>query len=210
MPRSWKTVVDGDETYTELDCQQAMSQLIHSQCLYLRHPRQGVAYRLISLYRKDFAEAVELMGLELGFNPDYSYCYVRQKAAKHPYPMELQESFFLLTLLKAYHMRASSGDLDDQGSAMLSIEDFDTLFKEVAKRDFDKRGSALKELLRSAKQQGLAAAIDPPDGDPQPFAIEILAGIADILTAGVLHRFGAEMKSASDVAEAKIAQVSAP
>jgi hypothetical protein len=197
MPRNWSHLAnDEEQKYTELDFKQAMYQLVFGQCLYARFPRHAVAYRLISSYRKEFAEALDLMGLELGFNDAYNYCYVRQDVSKL-HPMELQETFFLLTLRKAYHQRASLGDLTEHGSVLLGIEEFDTLYKELARRDFDGRGGALKELCKTAKAHGLARETESPDEDPQPFAIEVMPGIADVISQHALDRFGADLKAAT-------------
>ncbi|MFA9440830.1 DUF4194 domain-containing protein [Uliginosibacterium sp. sgz301328] len=194
MPRNWDQIAESTEgKYVPSDFKQAMYQMVVGQCLYARFQRQAVSYRLISTYRKEFKEALDLMGLELGFNDSLQYCYVRQDTSKL-IPMDLQETFFLVTLRKLYHSRASVGDLTAEGDARVGIEEFETHFKELAKRDFDKRGGSLRELLKASKAKGLAREIEPEDGDPQPFAISINPGIVDILSEYALNRFSADLK----------------
>lgn len=197
MPRNWNDISESSGgIYTVDDFKQAMYQLVVGQCLYARFRRQAVSYRIISTYRKEFKEAVDLMGLTLVYKDEQEYCLVRQEATKLA-QMDIQETRFLLTLRKLYHMRGSTGDLNEHGEAIVGIEEFETVFKELTKQELGKGGGDLRILLKSAKSRGLAMEDSESlnEGDPQPFAIAILPSIADIFSEQAIDRFGASLKA---------------
>jgi hypothetical protein len=133
--------------------------------------------------------------LTLIFKDEQDYCFVRQEVTKLA-AMDIQETRFLLTLRKLYHMRGSVGDLNGLHEAIVGIEEFETVFKELTKQDFSK-GSDLRALLKVAKSRGLAMENTEGlgDGDGQPFAISILPAIADIFSEQAIDRFGASLKA---------------
>lgn len=197
MPRNWSELADSSEgTYAVDDFKQALYQLVVGQCLYARFRRQAVSYRIISTYRKEFKEAADLMGLTLVFKDEQDYCFVRQDVTKLA-AMDIQETRFLLTLRKLYHMRGSVGDLNEHHEATVGIEEFETVFKELTKQDFGKGGGDLRTMLKIARSRGLAMEDTEGviDGDPQPFAISILPAIADIFSEQAIDRFGASLKA---------------
>lgn len=195
MPRDWSAIAEASNGLYEIqDFKRALYQLVVQQCLYLRHQGQAVAYRLVSSYRRDFAEALDLMGLRLGFNDRFEYCYVTQDVGTLA-AMDLQETLFLLTLRHVYHLRASAGDLTADGEAMVSIPEFEESFKLLCQRSLDTKTESLKSMLRMANRHGLAKSFPAPEGDPQPFVILILPGVTDVLSEHAVSRFGAHISA---------------
>lgn len=196
MPRNWDTVAAAEDCiYKPDDFRRAMYQIVCQQCLYLRNPQHSVAYRLIAQYKSHFVEALDLMGLKLIHNPTREYCVVTQSVARHQ-PMTLHQTLFLLALRQAYHVRANAGDLTAMGDAQYSIPDFEELYRELTGRDLQAKGTPpLRDTLREAQQHGLAREEKAPEGDPQPFVIAILPGIADVLDEQAINRFGANLKA---------------
>jgi hypothetical protein len=196
MPRNWIALAEASEgVYIADDFKQALYQLVVHQCLYARFNHHGTAYRLISTYRREFEEAVELMGLRLGFNERLEFCYVTPDVVKHT-PLDMQETLFLLVLRQIYHLRGSAGELTDEGDAIIGPEELVTTYHSMTGRTLDtKNQSVIKGLVKFASKSGLARLLDAPDGDPQPFAIAILPAIAEVLSEHVVNRFGAHLKS---------------
>lgn len=195
MPRDWNTLAaNSDGAYEPIDFKHAMYQLVVQQCIYLRHRDQAVAFRLISAHRDAFTEAAALMGLRLAFNDRLEYCYIAQESGPQS-TMDLQETLFLLTLRHVYHARASAGDLSQEGDAHIDISEFEESYKSLCHRDFEGRADSLRSLLKMASRHGVARAVDAPEGDPQPFAILIMPGVADVLSEHALNRFGADLKA---------------
>ncbi|MBX3656503.1 MAG: DUF4194 domain-containing protein [Ramlibacter sp.] len=193
MPRDWNTFAENTEGKYEVnDFKHAMYQLVVQQCLYLRQRDQAVAFRLISAHRAAFTEAVALMGLRLAFNDRLEYCYVAQDSGPQG-TMDLQETLFLLTLRHVYHTRAS--DHSPEGDLLIDISEFEESYKSLCHRAFEGRADTLRALLKMASRHGVARAVEALEGDPQPFAITILPGIADVLSEHALNRFGADLKA---------------
>lgn len=196
MPRNWNSLANASEgIYVPDDFKQALYQLIWHQCLYARFNQHSTAYRLISVYRRDFEEAVELMGLRIGFNERLEFCYVTADVVKQT-PLDMQETLFLLVLRQLYHLRGRAGELTDEGDAIVGPEELIATYRSMTGRTLDtKNQGAIKALIRSASRNGLARLADASDGDPQPFVIAILPGIAEVLSEHAVNRFGAHLKA---------------
>lgn len=196
MPRNWRSLADASNGIYEVDdFKQALYQLIVHQCLYSRFNQQSTAFRIISAHRRDFEEAVELMGLRLGFNERLEFCYVVPEVVKQT-PLDTQDTLFLLVLRQLYHLRGSAGELSDQGDAVVGIEELVATYRSMTGRTLEvKNQSLLKGLVKVASRCGLARLIDASEDDPQPFAISILPAIAEVLSEHAVNRFGAHLKS---------------
>jgi hypothetical protein len=206
MPRNWESIAEGTEgDYVVTDFQQALHQLVTQQCLYARFQHQSVAYRLISAFRNEFQEAVALQGLRLGFKDKLQFCFVTQEVTK-PQLMDKKETQFLLALRHAYHLHATSGDLNELGEAHVGLVEFQEGHKALTGQDIDVRTKVLEPLLKMAQRQGLARLVDTEDGDVQPHAILILPGIAEILSEQAIGRFGAALKASMPAANDPVAE----
>jgi hypothetical protein len=197
MPSNWKRLVEAsDGVYVEDDFKQALYQLVTQQCLYVRHKRQSVSYRIVSAHRDSFSEAVDLMGLRLVFNDRLEFCCVLQESTK-PTQMDLQETRMILTLRHLYHIKANEGNVDHEtGSAVVSLPELYEAHKTLTQVDLESTSvKAIKDLLRTAWRSGLARDIPKQEGDSQPFAIEILASIAVVINETAVARFGAALKA---------------
>ena len=195
MPRNWRDLAEStDGVHTEDDFKQAFYQLAMGQCLYARFRRQVRSYRLIARFPKEFKEAADLMGLTLVVKEAEGFCFVRQDATKLSV-MDIQETRFLLTLRKLYHLRANEGDLTPSDrDAIVSIEEFELAYKDLTKHEF---GGDFRALLKSARSKGIAMEDKDalPAGDAQPFAIAILPGITELLSEEAIDKFGASLKA---------------
>jgi Domain of unknown function (DUF4194) len=197
MPRNWNALAENSEgVYSTDDFKRAFFQLLTSQCLYLRFTQHVTSYRIISNYRREFEEASELAGLLLRFNDRLEYCYLLPQNVKATL-LDKQETVFLLVLRQLYHMHGTVGQLTPEGDAIVSVEELIATYQSIADTPLDNRHQgAIKMQVKLATRRGLARMVDPPDGDPQPFAVAILPAIADILSEHAVGRFGAHLKSA--------------
>lgn len=196
MPRNWEALANApDCIYQTDDFKRAMYQIVCQQCLYLRNQTQAVSYRLISEFRTEISEALDLMGLKLRFNDEREFCCVIQSVARYQ-AMTLHETLFLLVLRQAYHLRASVGDLNTYGDAIYSIPELEELYAEMTGRDLNAKGApSLRDALKATQQHGIAREEKSPEDDPQPYVIAILPGIAEILDENAVNRFGANLKA---------------
>lgn len=208
MPRNWESIAEGtDGDYVVTDFQQALHQLVTQQCLYARFLHQSVAYRLISAFRTEFQEVVALQGLRLGFKEKHQFCFVTQEVTK-PQLMDKRDTQFLLALRHAYHLHATSGDLNELGEAHVGLVEFQEGHKALTGQDIDVRTKVLEPLLKMAQRQGLAKLINTEEDDVQPHAILILPGIAEILSEQAIGRFGAALKASMPAAIDPVAESS--
>jgi hypothetical protein len=197
MPRNWNAQADSSNgLYVCDDFRQAMYQIVANQCLYLRFKNHATAYRIISQYRDDFQEALDLMGLKLRFKDDQSYCFVVPTVAKY-LPVDRQETLFLLVLRQIYHTHALEGALTTDDEVIVALPEFMSVYESLTGEAFDKKASLLHSLIRSARRYGLAREVDSPDdGDHQDFAIAVLPAIVEVLSEYAVGRVGAALKAA--------------
>lgn len=195
MPRNWIGLAEASNgDYEVEDFQRALYQLNAEQCLYARFPHQSVAYRLISRYRVEFTEAALLSGNVLEFRDRQEYCYITNSVAKLS-QMTLAETTFALTLRYGYHVHASAGNLSELGEAVIELPELAEMHKAVSGRELDLAARNLDSLMALARRSGLARKEETPEGDPQPYAVAVLPGIADVLGEHVVGRFGAQIKA---------------
>lgn len=196
MPSSWNRLAEStDGDYAVDDFKQAMYQIVTQQCLYSRFFHQAVAYRLISKFRHDFKEGLELLGLKLAFNDRLNFCYVTQEVAK-PTQMDSKDTKFLLVLRHMYHVHAIAGDLTPDGDAVVNLAELEESYKGLTGgQQLEMKRSHLTGLMKMAQRSGLAKEIVAPDDDIQNFAIAILPGIAEVLSEYAINRFGASLKA---------------
>ncbi|MFZ3001883.1 MAG: DUF4194 domain-containing protein [Undibacterium umbellatum] len=196
MPRNWINLADASEgSYECDDFKQAMYQIVAHQCLYLRFKNHATWYRLISLYRGEFQEALDLMGLRLRFNEIQEYCFVIPTVAKF-LPVDRSETLFLLVLRHIYHHHAMAGDRNPEDETIVGIPELMSAYEALTGEELDKKATVIKSLVRSARRYGLAREIpSPDDGDYQQFAIAILPAITEILSEHAVGRVGARLKA---------------
>lgn len=200
MPKNWNAVADRSEGLYTVDlCKQAFHQLLTHQCLYRRFQHQVTAYRLISANRPEFEEAAELAGYRLYFKDRHEFCCIVPDIAKHTL-LDLQQTIFLLVLRRLYHEHASIGDLTPEGDAVVTATELAATYMEMCGRPLEKGQGVIKALIKTAWGNGLARDIEAAEDDPQPFAVAILPGIAEVLSEHTVGRFGASLKSSLAVA----------
>lgn len=196
MPRDWKSCADATEGL--YDCyafKQAMYQIVTQQCLYLRFKHQAISYRIISQFRAEFLEALDLMGLKLRFVDAQEFCFVVPTVAKY-LPVDRNETLFMLVLRHIYHHHAMSGgrDLDDE--VVVSLPELMSAYESLTGEELDKKANVIKNLIRSARRYGFAREVPAlDDGDQQQFAIVILPGIAEVFSENAVGRVGARLKA---------------
>ncbi|MDP9933486.1 DUF4194 domain-containing protein [Variovorax paradoxus] len=196
MPKNWNAVADrSDGLYTVDMCKQALHQLLTQQCLYRRFLHQVTAYRLISANRPEFEEAVELSGCRLYFKDHREFCCIVPDVAK-PTLLDLQQTVFLLVLRRLYHEHGSVGDLTPDGDAIVTATELTATYMEMCGKPLEKGRGDVMALIKMAWSNGLAKEADTADDDPQPFAVAILPGIAEVLSEQAVGRFGASLKAA--------------
>lgn len=209
MPRNWNSLAEASGGMYECDdFRQAMYNMVTHQCLYLRFPHHATSYRLISQYRSDFHEALDLMGMKLKFNDQQEFCFVVPTVAKY-LPVDKQETLFLLVLRHIYHKHAMAGDRTAQDEVVVTLPEFISAYESLTGETIDRKANVIRNLLRSAKRYGLARELEPPeDGDHQSFAIGILPGIVEVLSEFAIGRVGALLKASLPMPLAE--EVSAP
>lgn len=200
MPKNWNAVSDRSEgLYTVEMCKQAFQQLLTHQCLYRRFQNQVSAYRLISANRPEFEEAVELAGYRLYFKDRHEFCCIVPDVAKHTL-LDLQQTVFLLVLRRLYHEHANVGNLTPDGDAVVTAAELAVTYMEMCGKTLEKGQGVIKALIKTAWSNGLARDIEAADDDPQPFAVAILPGIAEVLSEHTVARFGASLKASLAIA----------
>lgn len=194
MPNTWDEVIRQGDIYEASDFKAAAYQLVSNQIIYESNNAQAVAYRLIDRYRDAFRDVFDLLGMSLKFDTTYRYIAAIPYVEKQKY-LSTDDSLLLLVLRKGYHEQALHGNLE-AGSAVLSIEELQELYRVETARELPSEVRALKDLLNRMKAFGVVKMPQTEPGSDQPFDIAILPGIAALVSEATLSRLTDYVSSA--------------
>lgn len=194
MPNTWDEVIRQGDVYESSDFKAAAYQLVSNQISYESNQAQATAYRLIDRYRDAFRDVFDLLGMSLKFDTTYRYIAAIPYVEKQKY-LSTDDSLLLLVLRKGYHEQAIQGNLE-AGSAVLSIEELQELYRVETSRDLPNEVRALKDLLNRMKAFGVVKMPQTEPGSDQPFDVAILPGIAALVSEATLSRLTDYVSSA--------------
>ncbi|MPM92575.1 hypothetical protein SDC9_139710 [bioreactor metagenome] len=194
MPNTWDEVIRQGDVYESSDFKSAAYQLVSNQIIYESNQSQATAYRLIDRYRDAFRDAFDLLGMSLKFDTTYRYIAAIPYVEKQKY-LSTDDSLLLLVLRKGYHEQAIQGNLE-AGSAVLSIEELQELYRVETSRELPNEVRALKDLLNRMKAFGVVKMPQTEPGSDQPFDVAILPGIAALVSEATLSRLTDYVSSA--------------
>lgn len=186
MPNTWDEVIRQGDIYEASDFKAAAHQLVSNQIIYENNQAQATSYRLIDRYRDAFRDAFDLLGMSLKFDSAYRYIAAIPYVEKQKY-LTTDDSLLLLVLRKGYHEQAIQGNLE-AGSAALSIEELQELYRVETARELPSEVGALRDLLNRMKAFGVVKMPQTEPGSDQPFDVAILPGIAALVSEATLSR----------------------
>lgn len=204
MVKDWGAYAEASNgLYTVEQFKDAAYQLLCSQVLYENERAQRVAYGVVNSHRSAYAELLGYFGMRLRHSEDFRFVCAVPEGDKQP-PISLMDTLFVLVLRKLWHDRALQADLKDGGVASVTIEETQEAFRAATGRELDDKSSELRERVSRAKRFGIARDVRATEGD-QPFTIDILPGIIEIVSEGalaklVLHQQAENAKARSDTA----------
>ena len=204
MSFSWTDVIEQGDIYEPSDFKAAACQLISNQIIYESNHGHAVAYRLIDHYRDAFRDVFDLLGIALKFDSTYRFVAAIPYAEKQKY-LSIEDSLLLLLLRKAYHEQAIQGNLD-AGTAVLSIDELQELYRAQTSRELPHEAGALKELLGHMKACGVVKLPLSEPGSDQPFDVAILPGIVALVSEAALSRLTDYVSGAENTAQGETAQ----
>lgn len=204
MIRDWSVLAEqSNNVYTVNHFKDAAYQLVAAQVLYETDPRQRIAYGIVASHRAAYVDLLQMLGMRVEFNDDYRYCCAIPQGDKQT-PLALMDTLFVLVLRKLWHERALAADLDD-GVAGVTIEELQESFRAATGRELLDQSGELRERVNRAKRFGIAR-VRPNDDESGPkFSIDILPGIADVVSEGTLAKLALHQQAANARAQAGVA-----
>ncbi|ROH86417.1 DUF4194 domain-containing protein [Stagnimonas aquatica] len=200
MPKTWDDLADASTLYAPEDFKAAAYQAVTEQILYSRNPGQRVSYELIARYRSQFREAMALLGIELRFIDEHRFVAAIPHHAKRV-ALPKQQTLLCLTFRQVYDDQMRSGR-GQAGCAHLTVEELFTAYKAIARKDdLPNTSIALKDVLKPLQRFGLIRFGEPPPNSPQPFSIEILPGIAEVVSEMTTARLASAYSGSAPDAE---------
>lgn len=200
MSKIWEKEAETDPVFNNVsDYKGAMYQLVTQQALYEADKNQSRSYHVICRHRPAFESVAADMGLILHVDEALRYVCVRPEEGLRHALLLKAETLFLIVLARIYDERAINGEREDDGTVLASIEDFRSAYRGTLGCEYPGRPSDLKELAISARRFGVARKRDDNDDPDQPFAIQILPAISQLIGATVAGRLGADYQRAGSV-----------
>jgi len=193
MSLAWRDLIDEQNDLPEDDqtLKEAAYKLITSQVLYEQEPMQRTAYRTVRRNQAAYRELMDLFGLELLCDDSNRYCAVVPRDVRSM-PLPLDDTLLILILRKEYHDRASRGEVDGGGRAIVTIQDLQAAYLQATNRKLPDQAGELREVINRLRRYGLAKALDNDPGASQPFEVAVLPAIAELVNEAVAARISSQ------------------
>jgi hypothetical protein len=186
MSRYWEGLAErSDGLYKPEDFAAAAYRLICEQVLYYSDRTSKVAYSLVERYERDFAAALDAIGVDVRVNRQLRYVCAIPVHAKIGGATQ-EQTALVLTLRKLYDEGAHQGEMNDDGEVLCDLVELAERHRLETQRELPEKGR-LDALLRTIKRWGVARIADEGDETTaassveQPYVIAIRPGIADVL-----------------------------
>lgn len=208
MTTSWDTIAarTGGAHDVE-DFESAAYRVITEQVLYYADRPSRVAYSLIERFERDFAEALDSVGVRLTVNRQLRYAVALPKVARSG-QATVQQTLLALVLRRIYDESARIGHLNDDGEVAVDLIELEQNYKLATGRDLPPKGE-MDGLVRLLKRWGLVRRVDEASdlghvdrSDSQPYSLMIRPAIADVLGESALKRLALWTEAASESPDA--------
>jgi len=185
MGPSWQTLAQHSDYEIE-DFQKAAYLLTTRQVLYQFNPQQRFAYRVVKEHPEAYRQFCELMGMELQVHAERGFVLARPW---HDNGAALKKdvALLLLALTRIYHDKMRQGQ-DEMGRVAMTLEELFQLYRHHAGQELPGGTGQLRLHLSTLQRFGVMRLIDPPAGNNQPFAVEILPAISAMVDEPMLAR----------------------
>jgi hypothetical protein len=187
MSRYWEGLAERSEgLHKPEDFAAAAYRLVCEQVLYYADRASKVAYSLIERYERDFAVALDAIGVDVRVNRQLRYVCAIPVHAKIGSATQ-EQTALVLTLRKLYDEGAHQGEMNDDGEILCDLVELAERHRLETQRELPEKGR-LDALLRTIKRWGVARIAEDEGDDTatassieQPYVIAIRPGIADVL-----------------------------
>jgi hypothetical protein len=209
MSQFWEGVVERSKKQaTVADLEAAAYRLVTEQVIYYSERNSRTAFWLIEQYERDFRTALAPLGIQVEVNRKYRYAFARPMHEKTG-AASMAQTLFALVLRLMYDEGVNAGRLTGEGTMVYELLEVQERYRLATGDDLPSKGE-LEALMRTMRRWGLARKVDAevldpdaPIGPDQPYAVEILPAVVDLLGETALIRL-AQWKSLDPAVSAEV------
>ncbi|MEW8523832.1 MAG: DUF4194 domain-containing protein [Candidatus Thiodiazotropha endolucinida] len=185
MIKDLKTLLDADEELDEAELKQTAQMLLARQFLLRHKPRHRRHYDRVVRYQKYYRNLMDALNHQLVINENHGYVGITPD--DFVYRMKLEETLILLALRYIYDEELNAFNLEDDGSVLVSVEDFEDRYLQLTQRDMPKTSTVFREYLKDFANHGILDT-EQDELDPRVVRIRIYPTISELLSGNMIER----------------------
>jgi len=185
MIKDLKTLLSADEELEEEDLKLTAQMLLAKQFLLRAKPRQRRHFDRVVRYQKYYRNLMDALNHQLVINENHGYVGITPE--DFVYRMKLEETLILLALRYIYDEELNAFNLEEDGSVLVSVEDFEDRYLQLTQRDMPKTSTVFREYLRDFANHGILDA-EQDEFDPRIVRIRIYPTISELLSGNMIEK----------------------
>lgn len=196
MSQYWESIAEKakpSNQYVAEDFESAASRLLAEQVLYYADRNSRMAYGMVELFERDFAQALSLVGSELKVNRQLRYACAIPKSGKAG-TATTSQTLLALVFRKIYDEAARTGLMNDAGEVVCDLVELEEKYRLSMGGQRELPGREVEGLVRVLKRWGIVRKLDEVEmtdmvgNSDQPYALAIRPAIVDLLGETAIGR----------------------
>ncbi len=185
MIKDLKTLLDADEELDGAELKLTAQMLLTRQFLIRHKPRHRCHYDRVVRYQKYYRNLMDALNHQLVINENHGYVGITPE--DFVYRMKLEETLILLALRYIYDEELNAFNLEEDGSVLVSVEDFEDRYLQLTQRDMPKTSTVFREYLKDFANHGILDT-EQDEFDPRVIRIRIYPTISELLSGNMIER----------------------
>lgn len=186
MIKDLKTLLSADEELEEADLKLTAQRLLAKQFLLRAKPKQRRHFDRVVRYQKYYRNLMDALNHQLVINENHGYVGITPE--DFVYRMKREETLILLALRYIYDEELNAFNLEEDGSVLVSVEDFEDRYLQLTQRGMPKKSTVFREYLRDFANHGILDA-------EQIVRIRIYPTISELLSGNMIEKVAGYLKA---------------
>lgn len=192
MIKDLKTLLDADEELDEAEIKLTAQVLLTRQFLLRGKSRQRRHFERVVRYQHYFRNLMSALNHQLVINESHGYVGITPE--DFIYRMKLEETLILLALRYVYDQELNAFNLEEDGSVLVSVEDFADRYLQLTRRDMPKTSTTFRAYLGEFASHGILDR-EQDEADPRIERIRVYPTISELLSGNMIEKVAEYLKA---------------
>ena len=185
MIKDMKILIDADEEADDTDLRLTAHMLLAKQFLLEGKQKQRSHFDRVLRYQKYYRDLMDALNHRLVINENRGYVGIVPEVFINP--MKLEEALILLALRYIYDEELNAFNLEEDGSVLVSFEDFADRYIQITKREMPKQLTVFQGYLKGFESHGILY-VEKDKSDPPVERIRICPTISELLGGNAIEK----------------------